>query len=285
MSLVYGYDVLLDGSISPNKKQYQIEEDNSFLSDNSYILYLNNNQYRTVSITSNLSFEKLKPNQKIYFHIEDVITFFVKLGTNKIYFKYHKYGNDELLKYWLYHTFLPILFTLENKYYFIHAGAVEINNKPVLFIANSFGGKSTLTDYFIKKNHTMISDDKVATYIEDERIFSVPAYSYHRPYRKVEDLGLFVENFAKENKQISKIYNLVKSNPTDTIKISEIKGIEKFTALRYATDIDLQVNKESRFYNLSKIANNIKVYNIFVPWNLDRLEEVYQTIIEHNKKD
>lgn len=283
MNLIYGYEIIFGHEKGSKKQYYQIEEDNSFSSDFSYMLYLNNNQYRVVSITSNSSFEELKANQNIYFHIEDVITFLVRLNTNKIYFKYHKYGNQELLKYWLFHTFLPILFTLENKYYFIHAGAVEIDGKPILFIANSFGGKSTLTDFFIQKNHTMISDDKVATYIQNDLVYSVPSYSYHRPYRKVEDLGIYVENFAKENKPISKIYNLIKSDKNEKITINEIIGIKKFTALRYATDIDLQVNKESRFNMLSKIANNIKVYDISIPWDLDRLEDVYQTILEHNK--
>ncbi len=285
MSLVYGYELLFCDELSLNKYYYQIEEENSFSSDSSYILYLNNNQYRIVSITSDRSFENLEANQNIYFHIEDVITFFVRLNSKKIYFKYHKLGNQELLKYWLFHTFLPILLTLENRYYFIHAGAVEVDKKPILFIANSFGGKSTLTDFFIQKNHTMISDDKVATYIKDDIVYSVPSYAYHRPYRKVEDLGIYVENFAKENKPISKIYNLVKSDKNEKITIDEIMGIKKFTALRYATDIDLQVNKKSRFEMLSNIANKVKVYDISIPWDLDRLEEVYQAILEHNKKD
>lgn len=283
MNLVYDYEIIFGHDSSSKLNFYQIEEDNSFSSDISHIIYLDNNQYRRVSITSNGSFEDLYEGQKVYFHIENVITFYARLGSNKIFFKYYKNGNKELLKYWLFHTFLPILFTLENKYYFIHAGAVEINEKPVLFIANSFGGKSTLTDYFIKKNHTMISDDKVGTYIKNDLIYSVPSYSYHRPYRKIEDLGIYVENFAKKNKPIAKIYNLIKVNPSESIIINEITGINKFTALRYATDIDLQVNKKSRFEMLSKIANTIKVYNISIPWNIDRLEEVYQTIIEHNK--
>ena len=284
MNFIYGYDIFFSQRQSLNKNYYQIEGDDSFSSDFTHTLYLNNNQYRVVSITSDKSFENLQSNQNIYFIVENVITFFVKLKTNKIYFKYHKYGNEELLKYWLFHTFLPILFTLENKYYFIHAGAVEVEDEPVLFIANSFGGKSTLTDFFIQKNHTMISDDKVATYIKDELVYSVPSYSYHRPYRKVEDLGVYVENFAKGNKPISKIYNLLKVESNENINIKEITGIKKFMALRYATDIDLQVNKKSRFEILSKIANKVKVYDITIPWDLDRLEEVYQAIIKHNKK-
>lgn len=283
MNLVYDYEILFNEDIISNINFYQVEKDDAFSTDFSHILYLNNNQYRIVSISSDKSFENLQSNQNIYFQIEDVMTFFVRLNTNKIYYKFHKYGNEELLKYWLYHTFLPILFTLENKYYFIHAGAVEVKGNPILFIANSFGGKSTLTDYFIKKNHTMISDDKVATFIKEELIYAVPSYPYHRPYRKVEDLGIFIENFSKENKPISKIYNLIKSDEKEEIFINEIKGIKKFTALRYATDIDLQVNKKSRFEILSKIANSIKVYDISIPWDLDRLEEVYQAIIKHNK--
>lgn len=46
----------------------------------------------------------------------------------------------------------------------------------------------------------------------------------------------YIDNFAKENKPISKIYNLVKSNKDDQITINEIRGIKKFIALRYATD-------------------------------------------------
>lgn len=284
MNVVYGYEVIFNNQKASKTKYYQIEEDKSFSSDDSYILYLDNNQHRRVSITSSKSFQSLQLQQKIYFHVEDVITFFITLKTKKIYYKYYKYGNEELLRYWLFHTFLPILLTLEDKYYFIHAGAVEVEENPILFIANSFGGKSTLTDFFIKKNHTMISDDKVGTFIKNNQIFGVASYSYHRPYRKMEDLGIYVENFSKKSKPISKIYNLIKSKEDAKIVINEITGIKKFTALRYATDIDLQVNKESRFDMLSNIANKIKVYDITIPWDLNRLEEVYQTIIEHNKK-
>lgn len=286
MNLAYGYSLtyVYDSSIATLNKYYQIVEDSSFIFDTSYILYLSNNQYRKVLITSNKPFSNLEKNQELYFHVDDVVTFFVKLNKKFIYYKLHKKGSVKLLKYWLIHTFLPILFTIEDKYYFIHAGSVEIDNKPVLFIANSYGGKSTLTDFFIKKNHTMISDDKVATYIKDNKIFCIPSYPYHRPYRKVEDLGIKVENFGKDNKPISKIYNLVKSDSSAKIEIYEIKGIDKFKALRHATDIDLFVNKESRFNMLSFIANNIKVYNITLPWDLNRLNEVYKSIILHCKK-
>jgi serine kinase of HPr protein (carbohydrate metabolism regulator) len=282
--VLYGYEVSFDKLDIKQSENKLLKESKTLLVDNSYILELVNNQNRRVSITSNKPFLDNQTNQIINFLVEDIVTFSAEKNQNIIYYKIEKEGTESLVRYWLSHTFLPIIFTLENIYYFLHAGAVEIDSKPILFVADSFGGKSTLTDFFIKKNHTMISDDKVATYMKNETIYAVPSYPYHRPYRKVEDLGIYIENFAKENKPISKIYNLVKSNKDDKITINEIRGIKKFIALRYATDIELEVNNKSRFDMLSNIVNKIKVYDITIPWDLDRLEEVYQTIIEHNKK-
>ena len=242
--LLYNYELITNhNQKTKSKHSISLEEDKNLLVDTNYILHLQNNQYRKVSITSDNSISNITANQSINFLVENIVTFNSKVGSKKITFKLEKDGTKELLDYWLYHTFLPILFTIENKYYFLHAGAVEIEEKAVLFIANSFGGKSTLTDFFIKKNHTMISDDKVGTYIQDDKIMSVPSYSYHRPYRKVEDLGLQVENFAKENKEIFCIFNLIKSDENSEINIEKITGIEKFKALRFATDVDLEVNK------------------------------------------
>ena len=148
---------------------YYILTEEDFPSVNlSHILTLYNNQYREVQIKSDKPFDNIQKNQYFSFDVKDVVSFLFKIGTNSIVIKRRQKASDLLVDYWLYHTFLPILLTFENKYYFLHAGAVEIENKSVLFIADSFGGKSTLTDFFIKKNHTMISDDKVATFEKDE---------------------------------------------------------------------------------------------------------------------
>ena len=284
--LLYNYELLTNHNQKTKTKNFiSLEENKTLLVDTNFILHLQNNQYRKVSITSDKSFSNITANQSINFLVENIVSFNSKVGSNKITFKLEKDGTKELLEYWLYHTFLPILFTIENKYYFLHAGAVEIEEQAVLFIANSFGGKSTLTDFFIKKNHTMISDDKVGTYMQDDKIMSVPSYSYHRPYRKVEDLGIKVENFAKENKEIFCIFNLVKSEKDSRINIEKITGIEKFKALRFATDVDLEVNKKERFISLSNIANKTPIYNITIPWDLDRLEEVYDKICKFIKKE
>ena len=275
---LYDYEISYHNQ-KTKERQYLLTEEKESSASISHVLRLNNNQYRKVAITSNLPFSNIVPNQKISFIVNKVLSFSTTVGSNEIFYHIAEEGNLELRDYWLSHTFLPILLTIENKYYILHAGAVEIFEKPVLFVADSFGGKSTMTDFFIKKGHTMISDDKVATYDKDGFIYSVPSYPYHRPYRKMEDLGIFVENFAKENKIINCIFNLVKSDAKASIKIEEIFGVEKFKVLRYATDIDLPVEQEKKFTTLANIANKVQIYSIIIPWDLNRLEEVYQTII------
>ncbi|NCB12076.1 MAG: hypothetical protein EOM78_10655 [Erysipelotrichia bacterium] len=81
------------------------------------------------------------------------------------------------------------------------------------------------------------------------------------------------------------IFNLVKADEKAQIKIEELKGIEKFRILKFCTEIELHINNKSRFEMLSKIANNVKLYNIYVPWDMNRLEEVYHTIVSFIKKD
>ena len=283
---IFKFEILKETTTTLKDRVYILTEGKKTSVNFPYVLGLHNNQYREVTIYSDKPFDNITKNQTISFVVNEVVTFTYKIASKEIFFYKEEKTNDELVTYWLYHSFLPILFTFESTYYILHTAAIEINKKSVLFIANSFGGKSTLTDYFIKKGHIMISDDKVATYKESEKIIAVPSFPYHRPYRKMEDLGIYVENFASESRPINSIFNLVKSDPKADIKIKEIFGVEKFKVLKYASDTDLPIHKKSRFKSLTDIANKVNMYNITIPWDLNRLEEVYQTITKFikNKK-
>ena len=160
--LLYDYEVFFNKIVTNQSKIKLLKESRTLLVDTSYIINLINNQNRKVIITSNQAFLDNKTDQTLNFHVENVVTFSAKKGENIIYYRIYKEGNDELVKYWLSHTFLPILFTFEDTYYFLHAGAVEIDFKPVLFVADSFGGKSTFTDFFIQneKANTNINKPK-----------------------------------------------------------------------------------------------------------------------------
>ena len=242
-----------------------------------------NNQGRDLMFYGDREFSRTKKGQLWAFEVKGVMTFFWYSGTLKLEYIKYKNFTEELLEYWCLHIVLPLFFTVEEIYDFLHAGAVEVDGSPILFIAESFGGKSTMTDFFMKQGHTMVSDDKVATYKKKGQFFSVPSHPYHRPYRKMEDLGFFVKNFATEPKPILAVYELEKRDENTVIVITELKGIEKFKSLRYASETNLYFQKQKRFDYLMQMANMTQVFKVDVPWDIKRLEEVYETIVMHSK--
>ncbi len=262
-----------------------VQENTTFNLDEKlqYDLTFFNNQGRDLVLSTDREFSRKQTGQLWAFEVKDVVTFFWYSGALKIEYISGDNFTEELLEYWCLHIVLPIFFTVEERYDFLHAGAVEVDKKPILFIAESFGGKSTMTDFFMKLGHTMISDDKVATYEKNNQIFAIPSHPHHRPYRKMEDMGYFVEDFATETKPIHAVYELQKEKEDAVIIITELKGIEKFKSLRYASETNLYFQKAKRFEYLMQMAKAIEVYKVVVPWDIKRLNEVYESIVKHSK--
>jgi len=228
---------------------------------------------------STILFENADTRLSWALEIKDVVTLIWDAKERKIlYIKGDKYTPTQL-RYWIFHTFFPIVLELERTYRILHVGSVEIGGKPILFSAFSFGGKSTMTDYFIQKGHTMLSDDSLGIEKRGEEYYAVASYPFHRPYREVETLGYHVENFATEPKLLHAVYLLEKSAPDATVEIVELKGIEKFKAFHYSNFINFSFMKQERFEFFSEMAKYVPVYKVVVPWDLERIEEVYEKIV------
>lgn len=238
-----------------------------------------NNQGRNCSL---LWSHTLHGTVKNYiFRVENIVEFYWDKGSNVIKYKYLKYADKKLVHYWLLHTFLPLYYTLENVYEILHVGAVAINEKVCLFAAPSFGGKSTLTHYFLEKGHQLFSDDKLALFKRDNVYFAAPSYPYVRNYRKYENLGEFRRNFSEKSLVVGCIYKLIQVAEDDEIKIEEVRGVHKFSIIEMSSDIKLSFLKKEKFSHLHDLAENLTIYTITIPQNLNRLEEVYKKIIEH----
>ncbi len=254
----------------------------NILNDRPYKLNFYNNQGRSMALFSDRPLIPTQKGQLWVFEVKDVLTFFWYSGAKELEYIRHKECTEELLEYWALHIALPIFFTIDEYYDFFHAGAVEVDGKPILFVAESFGGKSTITDFFMKQGHVMISDDKVASVEKDGQFLALPSHPHHRPYRKMEDLGYFVKNFASEVKPIHAIYDLQKSDKDSEVHIEELKGIEKFKALQYASLMNMYFLRPKRFGFMTKVAKYVPVYRVNVPWDLNRLHEVHKKIVEHS---
>jgi len=248
-----------------------------------YELTFFNNQGRDLMHRCDREFSRTQEGQLWAFEVKDVVTFFWQSGTLTLEYMRHDNFTEDLLKYWAIHVVLPTFFIIEGIYDFIHAGAVEIDEKPVLFIAKSFGGKSTMTDYFMKQGHTMISDDKVATFQKHGHFYAVPSFAYHRPYRNIEDLGFCVQNFAQIPRTMNAFYALNSVEGDHEVKIETLKGIEKFKSLRNAKEMNLFFHEKKQAEFLAQLMQKVSVFKVDVPWNLDRLDEVYEAIVCHHK--
>lgn len=212
--------------------------------------------------------------------IKDILILYWSKETNKIFYKKGKEYRPDRLRFWLYHTFFPISLELRGLYYILHVGSVEINGKPILFSAPSFGGKSTMTDYFIQQGHTMLCDDALGIEKVSSAYQAVASYPFHRPYREPEDLGYPVTNFSTQSKALHAVYILNKSEDRDDIAIREIKGIEKFKAFHDSSFVRFDFVKEERFIFFTDMAKKIPMYEVSYPHDLNRLPEVYDEIIK-----
>ena len=244
-------------------------------------LTFNQNQGRDVLLCTDLNFYENLPQQNWAFEVVDVVSFYWCNGANIIYYHEHTNGTATLSKYWFLHTLLPMFMSIEDKYELIHAGAVEIDNQAVLFIAPSYGGKSTLTNHFINQGHTMISDDKVALHLQGSEIMATASYPYHRPYRKMEDLGKRVSSFMLNSKKLHSIYLLSNTDPDEETSFHQLKGLDSFKALQYNFDFNLPLNKARTFELTANIASKVPIYQLNVPWDINKLDDVYQALCQH----
>lgn len=215
------------------------------------------------------------------YEVEGLVRFYWIGGESAIYYEIGDKGDLRLLAFWFIHLLLPLYLTLEEKYDFLHAGAVEVAGKAILFIAPSMGGKSAMTDHFIRQGHTLISDDKVGTFSGDGKFYAVASHPYHRPYRRHEDLGYRVKQIADRFKPIHAIYQLQRSAADALVAIEEIPGYRKFDVLMPNYLFTFIHLRKKRLEYLASMLNQVRVFGIKVPWDLQQLERVRQVICSH----
>ena len=237
---------------------------------------------RNVRYYTNIPFEDNLDINLWALEIEDVVTLIWNKKINTIlYIEGEKY-TTKLLEFWVLHTFFPLVLELDKIYHVLHVSAVQIKTKIVLFSAFSGGGKSTLTDYFIRKGYIVYGDDTIAINEHKNNYEVIASYPYHRPYREPEVLGYPIVDFATNVQPLSHIYRLEKSEKNVEIQIVELSGIEKFEAIYQSMFVTFESMKKKHYLFATKMAKHVKVFKILIPWDLERLEEVYQAILIHN---
>jgi len=93
-----------------------------------------NNQGRDNYLRTDRDFSLTQNGQPWEFEVVGVAIFRWSSGDLKIQYIPQEKFTFLLLEYWVLHIILPMYFTIEERYHFLHAGAVEVDGKPILFI-------------------------------------------------------------------------------------------------------------------------------------------------------
>lgn len=266
----------------PNLRLIQIKS-GIFQDPLKFKLKASGNTFRNLEISTDRPFDISCSGQPWAFEISNIVTFYWVTGSSDISYLPLSGFTESIFQYQLLHTALPIYLTIEKKFHILHAGSVEIEGKSVLFSAPSYGGKSTLTNYFVRQGHTLFSDDKVATNEIAGNFWAYSSYPWHRPYRKPEDLGIFAENFSTTPKPIHAVYLLLPGNPATKVQINQTTGQDCFESLFFANDVNFHFLKKPHFKYIAKMADSVRVYKVSVPWDIDRLPDVYEGIVRHSR--
>ena len=224
------------------------------------------------------------PGQPYCYEAENVARFYWRHGEDRIYYERLEEGDTERFAFWFIHLFQPLYMTFEELSIFFHSGAVEIDGDAIAFIAPSMGGKSTMTDVFLKQGHPLITDDILPVRREDDRVVCAPSFPYHRPFRATETLGYPTENYRTDFRRLKALYLLDKGAPESRTVIEALHGFRKFEALK-----ELGLVYTFRFMTLTHnrllgdLLDRVDVFRITRPWNMERIGEVYRKIRRHTE--
>lgn len=246
--------------------------------------FLAKTRHRELWLHSNQPIGPSTVGQQWQMGVSGLVNFYWCGGDSTLYYRSEQACGRELLVFWFVHIFLPLYLALERGYDFIHAAAVEVDEAPVLFIAQSTGGKSTLGDFFLQRGHPMLSDDKVATLPHQGTFYAVPSHPHHRPFRQVEVLGYPVECFATCARPIHACYLLERGEPDSRTCITEIQGFRKFEELMPNYLFEFDFLKRQRLHWLASLADQCLVFRVRRPWSLERIPEVYEAICQHSRR-
>ena len=228
-------------------------------------------------------------NRRWGMEIEDTLLIYSD-GGNEIHYSRTPTCNRDIVKFWMLHTFIPMHLEICGEMTLLHCGGVLRDGREgpsILFVAPAFGGKSTLVSHFSDKGHTLICDDfaGIVAHREGRGYLSIPSYPHIRISRDPESLGEYVGNFSKEPREIGAIFFLDRVEPDSRVDVVRLQGHEKFHILKLSCFVDFSFLKRERMEILSDMARKIPIYRIEVPYDMERLEEVYETILSISREE
>lgn len=216
--------------------------------------------------------------------IQPVVTFVWQMESLTVTYEPHTLFTAPLLEFWALYLLFSLKITLEDKYDIFHGAGIEVEGECIAFNANCYGGKSTLTDYFVQQGYPVFADDILPIYHQDNTYFALSSYPYIRPNRQKESLGYRVHNVPGAAKPLRRIYLLEKAQADAPVTIEKVTGLDRFRTFHYRAKNQFEFLGPHLLKKHCKMALDIPIYRITLPWDKSRLEEIKQAILEAHSK-
>lgn len=184
----------------------------------------------------------------------------------------------------------------------IHANAILVKDKAVLFSGPSGAGKSTMAACFVNEGYDLIADDISVIQSDGNKSFVLPGNKRLKLWEDtIKQLQWDLTNYVKVREELKKFYvDVPKYGKTkykiDTLfilsfssylkkpEIKELKGIEKFKVLRknvYRYNYINKTERETEFLQqIASLASNIRVYRYERPESKIEPDTIVHGILE-----
>jgi len=248
------------------------------------LLYGDYHGRRVFFYSANQPFEKpLQTGDVLGYEVEGVVRFFWRFGEERIYYERLEGGNEWRLAFWFIHSLLPLYLTLEKQFVMLHCSAVEIDGCAVVFIAPYHAGKSTLAAALLERGHRLITDDILATWKQENKIYCTLSHPYYRPGRGKETLGKYTEHFLSRFTEIERIFLLDdRKQNNQTTTITPVSGLERFLVLkRHSILHTFKTLEKIHDRHILDLANTPFVSRLKRRWGMDEIQNICRTIEDH----
>jgi hypothetical protein len=189
-------------------------------------------------------------------------------------------------------------------HFILHASAIAVEDRAVLFVGDKGWGKSTIAATLCKRGHRLLSDDVVPLMATGTTQQVIPAFPQLKLWTDaVTSLGYCLDDFPTLvphlDKRDCRLSDAFDPSPVplqhifvlglgDAIEIRRMSPQEVLLALmrnsyitRFGAELLQEGDRADHFLKLTQVAQQVAVWQLLRPRDLSQLSETAQRLEEH----
>ncbi|MEP5570008.1 MAG: hypothetical protein ABJN62_19365 [Halioglobus sp.] len=206
--------------------------------------------------------------------VEDTMTLQWRPGAGLLEYVCGRLFSPERLRFWVLHTWLPLVANLERGLDILHASAVVIDGKAHVFSAPSGGGKTTLASHLASLGHGFLADDSLGLSQRNGHWMATPSHPFLRSQREPESLGEPIATAVQSPVELGALFYLKLQPPETPLEAAPQSGVEKVASIQGMRFVRSPFLKREQFESSAAMARDIDVYTLQIPRGPEGLNKV-----------